>query len=564
MTYSMLVVIAFCFQILFLGYLLVHFKGRISPYYYFMFIAVLLTTYGDMMINSAKDLESALLANQTSYLGAVFSPLFLMFCIADLCKVNLKKVIGVSSCGISCLLFVMVATNRKHDWYYKKANIEFANGMTFLKKEDGPLHFLFPTFLALMILFGFFIIVQTLRNRRDVSYKNSVMLLFSLIVTSGSYIVEKVNHYNLEILPFIYCFLELVMIIVLHRISLYDIPYMSAKMSLVDKSNGYILFDGRGNYLTCDEVARYWFGELGELRADRPIKKAYTPILTDLQKWCNGTAENEKAQYEVGDQIVVAYHSILKEHWQNAVHCIRLEDETEQIKYQNLVESYNKNLTEEVKRRTQSMKSMHEDILVSMANIVESRDQNTGGHVKRTSDVVKLFTDALIENEDFTQMTPYIGRCIAKAAPLHDFGKIAVPDNILNKPGKFEPEEYEVMKTHSAKGAVIVEQILHSTEDNRFKKIAENVAHYHHEKWDGTGYPDNLKGEDIPFEARVMALADVFDALVSKRVYKDSFSYDKAFSIIEESAGSHFDPVLAEEFLKCKNELIALYDSYEE
>ena len=118
------------------------------------------------------------------------------------------------------------------------------------------------------------------------------------------------------------------------------------------------------------------------------------------------------------------------------------------------------------------------------------------------------------------------------------------------------------MKTHAAKGAEILKRILMNTDDTDFKNLAVNVAHYHHEKWNGTGYPEKLKETQIPFEARVMALADVFDALVSKRVYKESFSYDKAFSIIEESSGSHFDPVLCKEFLKCRPQLEALYNKY--
>ena len=127
---------------------------------------------------------------------------------------------------------------------------------------------------------------------------------------------------------------------------------------------------------------------------------------------------------------------------------------------------------------------------------------------------------------------------------MHNLGKIAVPDAILQKPGKFTDEEYEKMKMHSAEGARIVGEVLKEADDEAFKKLAINVAHYHHEKWNGQGYPEKLAGEEMPFEARVMALADVFDALVSKRCYKESFTYDKAFEIISESGGSHFDPEL--------------------
>ena len=128
-----------------------------------------------------------------------------------------------------------------------------------------------------------------------------------------------------------------------------------------------------------------------------------------------------------------------------------------------------------------------------------------------------------------------------KAAPMHDLGKIAVDDAILRKPGRFTPEEFEKMKAHAAEGARIVHEILKGTDDEDFQRIAENVAHYHHERWDGSGYPDGLKGEEIPLEARIMAIADVYDALVSKRVYKESMSFEKADAIIMEGMGTQFD-----------------------
>ena len=226
------------------------------------------------------------------------------------------------------------------------------------------------------------------------------------------------------------------------------------------------------------------------------------------------------------------------------------------------MEQYNENLERDVNAKTEKLDQMKDDIIISMASIVENRDNNTGGHIARTSDVVKIFVRHLQSARIYKELTPQIAKCIIKAAPLHDFGKIAIPDVILNKPGKFEPEEYEEMKTHAAKGAVIVERILQNTEDTTFKRIAVNLAHYHHEKWDGSGYPEGRSKNTIPFEARVMALADFFDAPVRKRVYKDSYGYDKAFSIITENCGTHFDPQLCKEFLKCRASFEKLYDSY--
>ena len=142
---------------------------------------------------------------------------------------------------------------------------------------------------------------------------------------------------------------------------------------------------------------------------------------------------------------------------------------------------------------------------------------------------------------------------------MHDLGKIAVDDAILRKPGKFTPEEFEQMKKHAAEGARIVSIVLESIDDEKFKKIAENVAHYHHERVDGSGYPEGLKGNEIPMEAKIMAIADVYDALVSKRVYKDKMSFEQADKIIMEGMGKQFDKILEPYYVAARSELEAYY-----
>ena len=154
---------------------------------------------------------------------------------------------------------------------------------------------------------------------------------------------------------------------------------------------------------------------------------------------------------------------------------------------------------------------------------------------------------------------PEFCNLLIKAAPMHDLGKIAVDDSILRKPEKFTPDEYEMMKTHAQKGAVIVNEVLRESTDEDFKRIAVNVAHYHHEKWNGEGYPEHLKGEEIPLEARIMALADVFDALVSKRCYKNSMDFDQAFDLIQQDLGKHFDPTIGKIFIECRPQIEEYY-----
>jgi len=218
-------------------------------------------------------------------------------------------------------------------------------------------------------------------------------------------------------------------------------------------------------------------------------------------------------------------------------------------------------MTDSIESKTKKIMEIQNSVITGMATMVESRDNSTGGHIKRTSDCVAVFIKHLKEINTVNLSENFCASVI-KAAPMHDLGKIAVDDAILRKPGKFTDEEYEKMKSHSAEGARIVENVLSAVDDEEFKQIAINVAHYHHEKWNGQGYPEKISGEQIPLEARIMALADVFDALVSKRCYKDSFTYDKAFEIINESLGSHFDPVLGAEFIKCRPQLEQLYNGY--
>lgn len=199
-----------------------------------------------------------------------------------------------------------------------------------------------------------------------------------------------------------------------------------------------------------------------------------------------------------------------------------------------------------------------DSIVLGIGTVIESRDTNTGHHVLRTSESVRLFVEHL-KNDSNYKLDDLYCKYITRSAALHDMGKISIGDNVLLKNGKFTYEEYECMKAHSNEGARLAYMIFSDFPNEEFVNVVVNMARYHHEKWDGSGYPTGKSGEEIPFEARIMALADVFDALVSKRCYKQNYSFDKAFSIIEESLGTHFDPELGKAFLACRPKLEKLY-----
>ncbi len=213
--------------------------------------------------------------------------------------------------------------------------------------------------------------------------------------------------------------------------------------------------------------------------------------------------------------------------------------------------------TEEIRDQAEKMETFQWEVIEGMASLIESRDGNTGDHVKNVSKYVSIIAQEMLHMHLYSNIvTPKYVDIITKVSPLHDVGKIKISDVILNKPGKFTPEEYEIMKNHAAYGGMIVEDILGKNATPEMKQIAKDVAYYHHEKWDGTGYPEGRAGADIPLAARIMAVADVFDALVSKRVYKEAFEYDKAFDIIREKAGKHFDAEIVRVFLKKKDVII--------
>lgn len=545
-----------------IAYLVFKFGNRVSPFYICLFGCTLISCAGYMLICSSNSLESALYGNEIVYLGSSFAPYFMFLCVADLCKVKVPKSITISVAIMSLVIFLGSSSYGICDWYYKDVQLVIEGNLHYLKKTNGFLHILYPIYIAGCGLASLVITIGAMRRKKDVSYKNSIALSIVTIIASLIYGLEKALHIKIELIPFAFLILEIAVVIILRRVRFYDILSVTGDMITEKQTSGFVLFDNKGRYLASDPIVKVWFPEIAECKADYALERKDTEFLQLIDQWLKGEVKNESKLFERNEKFISVEHTMIRKGESKDIHCISLHDATKQQEYTRLVEQYNEQLTKDVEKKTEKISRIQDDITISMASIVENRDNNTGGHIQRTSDIIRIYSQHLRECLEIPEMTKEMKRYVTKAAPLHDFGKIGIPDVILNKPARFEPEEYEIMKTHADKGAKIVERILQNTDDKAFKRVAVNVAHYHHEKWDGSGYPEGLAGRKIPFEARVMALADVFDALVSKRVYKDRLSYEEAFRIIEESSGTHFDPELCREFLHCKKELIKLYESY--
>ncbi|MCL1889108.1 MAG: two-component system response regulator [Desulfovibrionaceae bacterium] len=220
---------------------------------------------------------------------------------------------------------------------------------------------------------------------------------------------------------------------------------------------------------------------------------------------------------------------------------------------------HNEELEAQVEVRTRQLAGMQDSLITAMAAMSETRDNETGLHIRRTQLYLHALADHLKDHPKFKDiLTERVITMIYKSAPLHDIGKVGVPDRILLKPDRLTPEEFEEMKKHTIYGRdtiVAAQKELETPE--LFLDIARDIAYMHHEKWDGKGYPSQVSGEAIPLAARMMAIADVYDALISKRVYKESMSHEKAAAIIVEGRGSHFDPDIVDTFLRISD----LFDS---
>jgi len=216
---------------------------------------------------------------------------------------------------------------------------------------------------------------------------------------------------------------------------------------------------------------------------------------------------------------------------------------------ENELKNFNANLVHKVNQKAKQVIQMQFAILNVVAELVEFRDHKTGGHIARTQRYLELLVKKMLKDGIYIEeVSTWDLTFLIPSAQLHDVGKIAISDTILNKPDKLTQKEFEIMKTHAARGVAAIERIEHETHEDSFLYHAKRFAGYHHEKWDGTGYPHGLAGEDIPLQGRLMAIADVYDALISSRPYKDEMPLDIAKSIILEGEGKHFDPILINVF----------------
>lgn len=522
---------------------------------------------GRFILATSSGLETAIFANKLVYLGGCFMPFIVFLVVAELSDFKLPRIerIILLMCSTVMMAFAMTVGYTKV--FYESVQLKYHFGFYYLDKVYGPAHALYVAHIIMYAILLTLLLIYSYRRSKTVSHKTVASICMFGIAVFATYLIGAAIQLSFDLVSVAYLFLSFFMLSFFERIDMYDMS--SSIISTVDRIQeyAYIVFDLRNRYVNANAYAKLLFPELNDVRVDEYIRQGDSYFHKEVVDWFYNSIHSHKDDLESVTKTILINEKYLEcsirelrgGRDSKRGYLVEFVDRTNEQKYISMMQEYSQHLETDVKIKTKRISEMQDSIVLGLATMVESRDNSTGGHIMRTSGVIRIFAAKLMTRTEQFQFRRNFLDYVVKAAPMHDLGKIAIEDSILRKEGRFTDEEYEVMKTHATEGAKIVEHILRDVEEKDFVDIARNVAHYHHEKWDGSGYPVGLYGDNIPIEARIMALADVLDVLVSERCYKKAFSFDKAFEIIGNSLGTQFDPDLGEVFMTCRDELEEMY-----
>lgn len=544
--------------------LLVFNRKRLSLDIVSMFCFIVVANIGYLLMAVSSTLEGVLVANKACYMAACVLPLFELSVALQMCKFSFpfwgKMVLTV----LTLVVFAMSCTVGFSDVFYESMEYTQIHGVASYTVVFGPGHMLWNVLLMTYVVLSAVTVVYAAFKKKNVSYKTLIAIAFLNVISILSFFASRFVGSDTLVMPAVYVLSELVLFKVYYEMKMYDVAGNVLEALVAENECAFVAFSSRGVYLGCNDIALQYFPELKKLRIDHKIPKDndISGVFSDLFE--NSVEKNHESVFHFSRNGRYYKSSLKNVKRRNItkIFLFRIEDETELQRYIEHLDMKNSKLEHLVKSNEKYVQTIQKQMIVGMASMVEGRDANTGSHIKRTSDAVAIIVEELKKDPSLKYSEEFYDALVA-SAPMHDLGKIAVDDRILRKLGTFTPEEYAAMKTHAEKGATIVEHLLTGIESPFFIKIARNVARYHHERWDGSGYPTGIAGEVIPFEARVMAVADVYDALVSRRSYKGREPLDFAFEKILNDMGRNFDPGLKRYVANVRSKLEEYYRNAE-
>ncbi len=582
--------------------------NTIDTHYWTIIVLIPIIILGYWLKTKVETQEAVELLFCFIYLDSTFLIMVLLFVMLHSMGIPVKSWMKIAGYGVCTVHMAIVALSVHTRLYYGTIEIIRTPLGNATKMSDGPLKVFHLIFLGLVSLWLVATIVSGVRRNGTYSRRSLIHFGAALGIGLATHLLEGIADSDFTILPLLYVIGEFIIVRDYDYSHAHDVSCVLADLKESGDARGYVTVSVNRVFLGCNEKAKLFLPFLETQRVDEKITDedeyklrvlrlidAYERSQAEAKRNKNAApardegapeqtpnaprqpgsaqeqASSDQNKRKISDRFQIngmtCACEIMPFTTQSGSRVIGylldLRDATEEQQNYDIIKRYNENLAIQVAEKTKNIQDIQRKIVLGMANMIENRDDNTGGHVKRTSDIIRIIVDE-INRQGHIQLSEEMSQDIVRAAPTHDLGKISIDLNILTKPGRLTPEEFEIMKTHSAKSGEMVLILLDGVEEERFVRVAYNVARFHHERWDGRGYPEGLIGSMIPIEARIMAVADVYDALVSKRCYKEPMSFEQAAQIMCENMGTQFDPNMEQVFLGCREQLEAYYRQHKE
>lgn len=556
LTFQYIGIIALFFEVI---YVTRQRSSRMQTLLLIVMYSTLINIVGYTLEMEAATRELAMQSLKVTYVGKPFIIFSLYLFVMEYCGVSIPKSRRNIYFLISLTITMLVFTNSHHGLFY--SSIDFTQDGLFphMIIHHGILYNLYTVFLCYYFLGMIVVCIRKYRRHESPIIEKQILILLLLILFSilclAAYLLNLTAGYDATAIAYLVAvfFFEKLM----RKYGLFDTLTLAKDEAIDNMKNGLIVIDIYGNIVyTNAEASKI-------LKCIRTFEHRDKPI-----EYLEALAAQGKPLF-ISQKLAPELEDISGN--ENYVYELSLRDithdEADYGKMLIITENtdhyyYTARLREEVSKKTKEVVSIQRDIIGSFAAIIEARDGITGQHIKNTGNLVKVLVNAMKDDDRYCNIiTPDYAQMVADAAHLHDIGKIAIPDSILQKKGKLTDEEFAIMKTHPQEGARILDTTLKGLESDAYYQIAHDMALYHHEHYDGKGYPDGISGCSIPLSARIMAVADVYDALRSKRHYKEGFSKEKSMQIIRESMGTQFDPTIASIFLDHIDEMETVIDT---
>ena len=518
---------------------------KINYYFILLMLIMAISNAGYLALGLSQNVQEAVLANKIAYIGGCFTSPIMIFLICSICKYNFGRAFRMGVYAYCLVVYVMVLTIGYNDLYYTEYHTDKLWDSTILVNEYGIGHSMFYIILYGAIIIQVAMLIHSIVKKRSVSRKN-LYLLFGLEVMNVSlFFIGRFINADFEVMPALYVFNGWFFLIIHHRIRLYNIEESVAEALHKTHTNGYIMFDDNLNYVGCNKMAENVFPQLEKCYIDYPVKDI--PQLEDTLRALPKDEKEYITTFTTGEQHFEC--RVNRRLYKNKVYGYMLEliEDTNKWKHINYLSDNNTELEQTVReqnaeliKKQEAIEEMFVQTVTALSEAVDAKDRYTSGHSKRVAEYARMLSKRMgMSKEEQDE--------IYRAGLLHDIGKIRIPVEIINKAGKLTDEEYNIIKIHPVTSYNILRGIAGSN-------LIAIAAKYHHERYDGKGYPNGLAGDTIPLAARILAVADTYDAMTSNRSYRKALPQEVVRAEIEKGKGTQFDPDIAELMLRVIDE----------